>query len=73
MRYRLGQHALDRMQERGITRQHIDAALASEIDRVRTPRHSWRIRGYGQSGRVLKVWIPFDDANFIKSVAWEGE
>lgn len=52
---------------------HIDAAMRNVIERTRTPESSIRVRGYGEPGRVLKIWFPLDDAQFIKSVAWEGE
>lgn len=47
--------------------------MTNVIDRTGTPQGSTRVRGYGEPGRVLKVWVPLDDPMFVKSVAWEGE
>ncbi len=73
MLYRLGYHARRRMRERGITPADIERAMANVISRVGTSEDSVKVRGYGQPGRVLKVWLPNDDPTFVKSVAWEGE
>lgn len=76
-RYRCRQHTYDRMAERGVTHEHLEAALAAPESAQPDPsQKSVRLEAR-VGGRLLRVWIAapwppkWGQVVVIKSAAWK--
>jgi hypothetical protein len=66
-------HALEKMEERGITREEVEAALARPAG-LPTPGQPGSIWIWGHAGsRILKVCVRVNDRQFVITAAWPGQ
>jgi len=65
-----GPHALERMQERGITKEDVERALARQTgNRPGDPGTMW-IAGFAVGGRILEVCVTLPTRRHVKTAAW---
>lgn len=66
-------HALEKMAQRGITREEVEAALARPAGHP-TPGQPGTIWIWGHAGsRILKVCVRVHDRQFVITAVWPGE
>jgi hypothetical protein len=67
---RYGEHAQERMEERGVTEEDVELALRRQVDvRPGEPGTIW-IDGSGTGDRIIPVCVPIADQEFIITVGW---
>jgi hypothetical protein len=67
---RYGEHAKERMAERGVTEEDVELALRRRVGvRPGDPGTIW-IDGNGAGDRIIPVCVPIADQGFIITVGW---
>jgi hypothetical protein len=66
-------HALQRLGERGITREDLESALARRVRKEPGTAGSVWIFGHSRAGRIVKVCVRVDDETFVITAAWPDE
>jgi hypothetical protein len=69
---RLTGHAIDRLRQRGISREDIESALNREFRRRPGETGSVWIWGYSTTGATLKVCVATDDESRVITAVWPG-
>ncbi|MBI4704199.1 MAG: DUF4258 domain-containing protein [Deltaproteobacteria bacterium] len=65
---RYGRHAIERMDERGATRQDVQAALAGATECRAQPQGRWKITGADRDGDELTVVVVIEDGVVVVTV-----
>lgn len=74
MAVQISNHAAERLQARGVTRDQVVRALRRTIGNPEPgqPGSVW-IKGYAERARILKVCVRADDHSFVITAVWQDQ